>query len=495
MNRGFYALPVILAGMLMTLALAAVHIYISNVDLYLTLDAVQEQGYLLIPNHVIMQGLLDIGPALSGAVMFMLSVGAALSSFTFAAVWLWDRLFCRSIIVLILLMIVWAGVVFTANSHGFSFFVTCYFLLVPAVTAVACMKRMPVQSGRTVRRNKIVHICSFIVISLLCISQLSGSIFVDFRDNFFLSNPVGIKMNDFYYKYTLYAAEVIKPLDQKSIKTASLQGFNSDSDVRMLKLALHKYNYLTMDENASVHLKIIQEGSELVFDHGGDEVLRTTVKDFLTGPANVLLDFSMKTDRMAFFRTFIFLSLLAGLPLSVYIGLYSLFRLVSSFMMNATASAITSAVICLLIGASLVFTLESNKEGKVGVDDLTAALESDRWQTRMAALKVIEKNGLEVSSYGAYKGMLESPYVAERYWLARALGVSNRPETLKDITAFLDDPHTNVVCMAYSALGKRADSSFIKEIIFRLELSDRWYEQLYAYNALMELGWRQKLSN
>jgi hypothetical protein len=302
-------------------------------------------------------------------------------------------------------------------------------------------------------------------------------------------------MNDFYYKYTLYAAEVIKPLDQKSIKTASLQRFNSDSDARMVKLALHKYNYLIMDENVSVHLKVIQEGSELVFEHRGDEVLRTTVKDFLTGPANVLQTFSMKTDRMAFFRTFIFLSLLAGLPLSVYIGLYSLFRLVSSFMMNSTASAITSAVICLLIGASLVFTLESNKEGKVGVDGLTAALESDRWQTRMAALKVIEKNGLEVSSYGAYKGMLESPYVAERYWLARALGVSNRPETLKDITAFLDDPHTNVVCMAYSALGKRADSSFIKEIIFRLELSDRWYEQLYAYNALMELGWRQKLSN
>ncbi len=495
MNRGFYALPVILTGMLMTHALASVHIYLSNTDLYWTLDAVQEQGYLIIPNRVIMQGLLNPGPAINGAFMFTLSVGAALSCFTFAAVWLWDRLFCRNKIILTLLMIVWAGSVFAANSQGLSLFVTCYFLLVPAVTASACMKLMPGQSGQAAGRNKIVHVCSFIAIALLCISQLSGSIFVDFRDNFFLSNPVGIKMNDFYYKYTLYAAEVIKPLDQKSIKTISLPGFDNDSDARMVKLALHRYNYLTLNENASVDLKIVQEGSELVFEQKGREVLRTTVKDFLAVPGKVLLEFSMKIDRMAFFRTFIFLSLMAGLPLSVYIGLYSLFRLISSFMMNSTASAITAAVICLLIGASLVFMLESSKEGKVVIADLSSALESERWQTRVSALKVIEKSGLEVSSYRPYKGMLESPYAAERYWLAMALGVSNRPATLKDLIVFLDDPQTNVVCMAYLSLSKRGDRSFIQEIIFRLELSDHWYEQLYAYNALMELGWRQKLSN
>jgi hypothetical protein len=250
-----------------------------------------------------------------------------------------------------------------------------------------------------------------------------------------------------------------------------------------------------MDKNIPVDLKIVKQENKMFFKHRGKEVIRTTVKDFLAGPGNVLQTFSMKTDRLALFRNFILISLLAGLPLSVYIGIYSMFRLISSFLSSSTASAVAASIACVLIGIALVFMLESSKEGEIGVNGLAAALESERWQTRVAALKVLEKNGLEVSNYGAYERMLESPYVAERYWLAKALGVSNRPATLKDLTAFLDDPHTNVVCMAYSALGKRADRSYIQEIIFRLKLSDNWYEQFYAYNALMEIGWRQKLSN
>ncbi len=494
-NRGFYAVIVIIAGMLTTHALASVHIYLSNTELYWTLDALREQGYLVIPNGIVMQGLLNPGPACAAALLFTLSIGAALSSFTFAAIWVWVRLFARNKTVLIMLLLVWIGALFLSNSQGMSIIVTCYFLLVPAVTSAVALKVMPEQSVEKARVNKIVHIVSFIAVAVLCISQLGSGIFIDFRDNFFLSNPVGIKMNDFYYKYTLYAAEVIKPIDQKTIKTVSLQEIENESDLLIVKQALNNYNYLTVPQKPSINLRIVGEGNNLIFKNSGREVLRTTIFDFAKNPGSILLEYSAKTDRMAFFRTYIFLSLLSGLPLTVYLVLYSSFRLVSSFLMNSTASAVTAAIICLLIGSALVYTLESNNQGKVGINDLNDALNSERWQTRMAALKVIEKNGLEVSAYSAYENMLSSPQVAERYWLVKALGVSNRPETITDLIAFLDDSHTNVVCMAYLALSKRTDKGYAKQIIPRIEQSDHWYEQFYAYNALMELGWRQKLSN
>jgi len=128
------------------------------------------------------------------------------------------------------------------------------------------------------------------------------------------------------------------------------------------------------------------------------------------------------------------------------------------------------------------------------VEDLTEALESERWQKRVAALKIIQQKGIEVGDFQAYQGMLRSPHIPERYWLVRALGVSKQPETYKDLLAFLDDPHPNVVCMAFYALGRRRDKRAVSEIIKRIETSDDWYNQWYAYKALRTLGWRQRKS-
>jgi HEAT repeat protein len=56
---------------------------------------------------------------------------------------------------------------------------------------------------------------------------------------------------------------------------------------------------------------------------------------------------------------------------------------------------------------------------------------------------------------------------------------------------FLDDPCPNVVSMAFYALGQRGDKRAIKEIIKKIQMSDDWYNQWYAYKALRNLGWKQ----
>ncbi len=488
-NRGFYPVLVLTVGMLAAQVLGSVQVYMSNTDLYNMLLSLQEQGgYLLVPNRKIMEGLNEFGPAFFGGVFFTLSLGAALSSITFTAVWVWDRLLSRSRLIPVLFMLALAFCIYHINSLEFSLMATSYFIFIPAVTAAAALKLMPGRFGK----NGIVHVASFIVIALLCMSQLDKNIFVDFRDNFFLSNPVGMGMNDFYYKYTLYPAEVIKPLDQKTLKTFRLKDDMPMPSQERLRRTLLNYNYLNAGQAAAADLVIAMEGDDLLFKSRGREVLSISTGKFISAPGDVLKEFSIKSDRYALFREVTFISIIAGLPLVVYIVLYSLFRYITSYGLNSTASAVAASVLCVIVGAALIVPLELSREGTVKVEGLKEALQSGRWQTRVNALKVIEKKGLEVTDYGSYRTILESSSVAERYWLVRALGTSRRSESLKDLLVILDDPHPNVVSMAYYALGRRGYRGGVGEIIERINKSDHWYKQLYAYNALMELGWRQK---
>jgi HEAT repeat protein len=128
------------------------------------------------------------------------------------------------------------------------------------------------------------------------------------------------------------------------------------------------------------------------------------------------------------------------------------------------------------------------------VEDLNKALASRCWQERVAALKIIREKGIEIADLPAYQKVLLSPYIPERCWLAQALGGSKRPETYYHLVAYLDDPHPNVVSMAFHALGQRRDRRAIKEIVERIKASDNWYNQWYAYRALRTLGWKQSKS-
>ena len=85
-------------------------------------------------------------------------------------------------------------------------------------------------------------------------------------------------------------------------------------------------------------------------------------------------------------------------------------------------------------------------------------MESRRWRDRVAALKVVERKGMEIGNFRGYKKMLKSPNIPERYWLAKAMGKSRKPETYSELLALLNDPNQNVVCMAFYALGERKDS-------------------------------------
>jgi HEAT repeat protein len=147
-----------------------------------------------------------------------------------------------------------------------------------------------------------------------------------------------------------------------------------------------------------------------------------------------------------------------------------------------------------LLGILLLIPVHLSKAKELDVHELSKALESERWQDRVAALKILQDKPIDVATVTTYQMMRTSPHVAERSWLARALGVSRKTEAYDDLIAFLDDPNPNVVSMAFYALGKKGDGRAIKEIMARIKESGSWYNQWYAYKALRSLGWKQTRS-
>ena len=162
--------------------------------------------------------------------------------------------------------------------------------------------------------------------------------------------------------------------------------------------------------------------------------------------------------------------------------------------MGRKSAARLSSIICLLIGIGVLFFFHSTRSSSIPVEDIPEALQSDRWQPRVAALKIIQQNKLDIASYSAYPRLLNSRIPQERYWFVRTLAFSGSPKTYNDLLKFMDDENINVRTMAFFSLGLRKNPLAIKPILNHIEKSVDWYCQLYAYNALRSLGWKQKRS-
>ena len=130
----------------------------------------------------------------------------------------------------------------------------------------------------------------------------------------------------------------------------------------------------------------------------------------------------------------------------------------------------------------------------INADTLAGALSARQWPLRVAALRHIAAHQIEIARYPQYLEIAASPLVVERYWLARALAGSRDSATYEQLIRLMKDPHPNVVCQAYYALGTRGRPAAIDPIQTQMARSGHWYTQWYGYRALRKLGWHQNRS-
>ena len=488
----------VVTGLSIAQLVAMAQVYFSNLQLLGDASALHRAGYLEIPTLQSLQRMGNIGPTVFGGLFFTLSTGAGLTLATIGAVWIWHNLSQRKRPVLILLLIIWAAGLLMVNLNGFTLFGSLYFALIPASVSLVYLRCLPPETDRKGLLNRLLPLYPLALLAVIWGVQADNRLFINIRDFLLLSNPVGKSVNDFYYRYTLYPAEAFKSLEQKLQRPIRLTEIRPAALDRRVASQLRYRDYLVVGNDEPVELEIKQAGDDLDWLNNGTRILAVTPESFFSNPNAVLAQYSRQTDRSAFLRTFTFFGILLAFPILLYCGVFGILRLLTGLFLQPSRATLLSSILCFVIGIVLLVPVYQGDRRPVNAENLAAALDAADWRDRVAALKLIEQLQLDITDYPSYQKSMTSRHLPERYWLARALGLSKENHTIDDLFTLLNDPQPNVVCQALYALGKRGrdrKSDIIETILAKIRSTDNWYVQRYAYLALRSLGWRQPASN
>jgi hypothetical protein len=492
LSKTYYPFGILLFGLGIAQVIAFIQVYLSNIELHRTISALSGAGYLTVPNVVAMNRLQEFWPAFWGGLFFTLSIGAGISLAGMAAGWVWSSLCGRNKFVLFLFLSIWGGLLIISNIHGLALYPTLYIVLIAPILFFLTVKWAAHSATRTTGRLRWLHILPIPLLALLWSTQLDADLFVDLRDNLLLSNSLGKKINQFYYRYTLYPAEAFKSLDQKLIRTCRLEDMSNPTLKKKLTIRLLANDYLPVPGALKADLKINLNDKNLVFSDNDHIILKVNVRQFFAKPQKAFQKYSEAKDRHGAFRQFTYLSLVVGFPILIYIFLHFLLYYPTALFFGQKNSAIIASLMCLMIGILVLVYFQSNRSSNIQIKNIDEALNSKNLSVRIAALKLVQQKQLDVAEYRSYAELLQSPHPRERYWLAVAMAVSRSQKTFRDLIEVLDDKNTNVRSMAFQSLGARNNRQAIRPILEKIRTSHDWYDPLYAYGALRSLGWKQK---
>lgn len=488
-NRNHTSGPALalLAGLIAAQIIATVHVYRSDHHLYRQTAKLAQTGYLSIPNPTTAPQLLQFDSALAGGLFFTLSAGAALSLLSLAAAWLWLHPLARARTVLLIYGLLLAAGLFLINANGFNLQASAYLAVIPAVVFRLCVRK----SVGAVQTPLAAPLVGLGILAAAWSVSAGPNLFLNVRDTLLLSNPVGIAVNDFYYRNTLFAAEAFKSPGQRLQKTCTLSGETGRPEGVLLERSLRNHDFLAVNDREPVVMAVHLQNRTVSLFHRRQAVLEIPLGQMLTRPRQVLEEFSRSIDRWAAFRSLCYFGVLLAFPTLLYAALYMILKKSAARRFRESTAAWLATGICLTAGIGGLVPALLLKAPPSDVGAISQALNSDRGLQRDAALIAVVREELEITDFPTYRHTLQSQRVSERYWAARALGVSGNPDTVDDLMQLLDDPHPNVVCQALAALGRRKIAAATPQILALLASSNHWYVQRYGYIALRSLGWTQ----
>ena len=484
----------ITSGLLTAQIIATVFVYHSERKVLDLVRAVENAGYLPVPAGPAVASLNGWAPAFWAGLFYTLSIGTGLTLLTWASLRLWQGLFRGNRAVLIFLSALWIGLAAAANLRGPVLFPTLFCLLVPGATAYICIRTRP-RADEARNLAWAAPLLTLITLTALWSTQINSDLFVAIRDNILLSNAAGRRINDFYYRYTLYAAESFKSFNQKTLRSCNLDSAGDPASARELETLLVDRDILTLTQIKDPDIRVVSSREKMQLVSAAGRRIEVTAGQLRSHPDQVLRSFSDATDRFAPLRKMTLAGLLLGFPVLLFVGVYGMLHVPAKFIMGPGRADLTVSGICLVIGILLFLPMMNAHPMALSPQNIDAALAADQWPQRVAALRFIAKNNLDIAAHPGYRRLLASPLIVERYWLARAMAASRSEETFARLLPMIRDPHPNVICQAFYALGEMGRRRAVGPIKQRLVELDHWYAQWYAYGALRKLGWRQTPSN
>ncbi|MDA8141676.1 MAG: HEAT repeat domain-containing protein [Desulfobacteraceae bacterium] len=478
-------------GLATSQAIATLFIWHSNQHLRLANEALQQAGWLALPAGPAAIKLGTLAAAFWGGLFYTLSIGIGLILTTWALLYLWQRLLPAKPRWLWIAAGLWLILAITVNLKGWVLYPTLFIIFTPLATALAALRRGPDTDDTQTGRLWPIPGLTLVLLTLLWTTQFTPQMFITIRDHLLLSNPVGMSVNNFYYRYTLYAAQAFKSFNQKEARPCLLNSSKEDAGTPRWIQTLANADVLAVADSQAADVIIALSPDQLSLTSPHGERVTTKPREFLADPAKWLLQFSQKSDRYAPFRRLTFVGLLVGFPVLLFVLVDGLIGRLAGLFAKGRALVAIRAALCMGIGILLFIPIWTGRPVKIQKDQIAAALSTADWPRRVAALRLMEEQKIDIADYPQCRALAQSPRVVERYYAARVMAFSRSPETFDLLLAMLRDPHPNVVCQAYYALGERHDPKAIAAIQSQMLQSDHWYTQWYAYRALKRLGWRQ----
>lgn len=491
-SRRIRFVAALLAGLTAAQVVATIHVAQSNRNLAARMTAVADAGYLPVPNRMTIDTLDALGSAVGGGLFFTATVGAMITLLTILAALAFQVPLHRDRrIAMVCLALVWLGAIVNQNIDGFNPWASAYFLVIPMVVFPPAHR-----AAEGVRPRLVPILCHLVVLAILAglgTGYMTARTFSEIRNRFLLSTPAGLAVHDFYYRYTLYPAEAFKSTGQKLIRACRFAPGSDPAAVERMKPRLISRDYLVIDApGAPVDLPLsVTEGAVILGDTL-DLAVGASVREFLRSPDQYLDAHSEATDRNAALREFTFISLVTVTGLVAYLVVYAPARLVAGFFLSANRAAVVGAVVCLAVGLAVLAAAEYRSPGPpLEPAAAVQALHSPELDLRVAALRTVAQQRIEIDGRFDWAKLLTSPHVVERYWLVHAFMASRSEATLAGLYTLARDDHIGVAYQACAGLRLRKDRKAIPVLRGVVTTSPHWYVQGYAYRAMKALGWRQ----
>jgi hypothetical protein len=493
-RKQIHTLLIFITGLLLTQIIASVHVYQSNVKLHGTLQELMHAGYLPIPNNMVKASLLDFATAFSGGLFFTVTLGSGIILFSYFLILLWDKIFQKNKFLLGFILLTWVMILIILFIKKISGITILYFTIPPPAIFLVYLFLKPAVKNTLSTLQKTLYTVFFVLIALIGFN-LDVEKFLSIRDQFLLSNSAGIKINDFYYKYTLYPAEAFKSLSQKSFRTVNTEGIKNEILRNRLHAIFKRYHYLELDSQ-SVDVFIKHRHSELLFFKNNRFIFKKKIAEFFKSPSGIMHEFSDKTDHQKFLRKATFIALIFGFPLFFFLLFHETILLLLGFFLKIKWSQLLTVTAGIVFALYLLVTFTDVCSNRTSLSNDLKKPELSRQdrdtKTTVKLLRTMYGNKIDIGSQPDYEKTGLNSSIAIRYWFVRLLGISKSEASYDLIFTFLRDENPNVTCMAIQALARRGKQKAIPTLINILKLSNHWYVQWYAYEALKKLGWKQK---
>ena len=386
-------------------------------------------------------------------------------------------------------ILLWLLVTMGVSIPGFSWLTLAHTLVIPLIVGYLSKKqsRRSSSTGSGNATGRVAFSMALGVTLCFFFTWADPGIFLRTRDYLLLSNPMGQAVSQWYYTHTPQAAEALKSPIKKQVKSCWIDP-DTVAGARIEKILL-AHGWLAMPKKSGATLTVEPcDRDRICLNLNSRTLLTVDAGAFLNTPTRFLKRYSSLGDNMAMFRLLCLAGLVAGFPLVLFGGLFLVLEIVfSTFFSRKSASVAAGIAITLFSLGVLVYV--TPRQIKPDPPTIQKQLASRSSRTRINALRTLVRSGADILDFTPFheKTTLLSAEsaIAERYWIANALGNSTDPSATGLLETMTRDKAINVQCAAIKALARKGCRKSSAVIFKRkIETSPHWYVQQAAYGAL-----------